>query len=149
MTPAKVGTEKAISFQRTYAASKERVFQAWIDPEALKQWFGPHDDFKIPTVEVDARVGGKYRFVLVSPDGNNNTVGGMYKEIQPGEKLAFTWSWEEGGMDIGETLVTVEFKGEGNQTEVSITHELLPTEEARQAHSDGWNGTLTRLERYL
>jgi uncharacterized protein YndB with AHSA1/START domain len=146
---SKVGTENAISFQRTYAAPRERVFQAWTDPEALKQWFGPHDDYKIPTVEVDVRVGGKYRFVLVSPDGNNNTVVGTYKEIQPNEKLVFTFTWEEGGMDIGETLVTVEFRDKGNQTEVSLTHELLPTEEARQAHSEGWTGTLTRLESFL
>ena len=149
MAAGKTGTENALTFQRTYAAPRERVFQAWTDPEALKQWFGPHDDFDIPTAEVDPRVGGKYRFVLVSPDGNKNIAGGTYKEVQPNEKLVFTFTWEEGGMDIGETLVTVEFRDKGDQTEVSLTHELLPTEEARQAHSDGWNGTMTRLEKYL
>ena len=149
MAPGKVGTETAIHFQRTYAAPRERVYQAWLEPEALKQWFGPHEDFTIPTVEVDARVGGKYRFVLVSPEGNRNTAAGTYKEILPNEKLVFTWSWIEGGMDIGETLVTVEFRDKGNQTEVSLTHELLPTEESRQAHSEGWTGTLMRLDGFL
>jgi uncharacterized protein YndB with AHSA1/START domain len=52
-------------------------------------------------------------------------------------------------MDIGETLVTVEFRGEGDQTEISVTHALLPTEEARQAHADGWNGSLGRLDQVL
>ena len=77
MAPGKVGTETAIHFQRTYAAPRERVYQAWLEPEALKQWFGPHEDFTIPTVEVDARVGGKYRFVLVSPEGNRNTAAAL------------------------------------------------------------------------
>ncbi len=149
MATGNIGSADAVTFQRTFSAPREKVFEAWTDPEALKQWFGPHDDFQIPSVEVDAKVGGKYRFVLISPDGNNNTVAGTYREVVPGEKLVFTWSWVEGGMDIGETLVTVEFREDGEQTEVSITHEQLPNEEARQAHSDGWNGTLARLGRYL
>lgn len=149
MASGNVESVQALTFQRTYVASRDRVYRAWAEPEALKRWFGPSDDFTIPTAETDVRVGGAYRIVMVSPDGNRNTTAGVYKEVAPGEKLVFTWSWAEGGMDIGETLVTVEFRGEGDQTEISVTHELLPTEEARQAHADGWNGTLVRLDRVL
>ena len=147
MAQGKVGSEAVLSFQRTYAAPRERVFRAWTDPEEIKLWMAPGDDFTIPTAEVDLQIGGKYKIAMKSPDGNLNVVAGTYKEIRPPEKLVFTWTWIEGGMDVGETLVTVEFREQGEKTEVSVTHDLLPTDEARQAHSDGWNGCLGRLEK--
>lgn len=149
MVQERVGSEAAVILQRTFSAPRERVFRAWTDPDELKKWFGPSDQFTVPTAEVDLRVGGKYRIAMRSPDGNLNVAAGVYREIRPPERLVFTWSWEEGGMDIGETLVTVEFRGAGQSTEVVLTHELLPTDEARKAHGEGWTGCLARLQKIL
>ncbi|MFQ5693404.1 MAG: SRPBCC domain-containing protein [Nitrospinota bacterium] len=113
------------------------------------RWFAPSDDFEIPTAETDLRIDGEYRFAMKSADGTLSVAAGTYREIHPPERLVFTWTWVEGGMDIGETLVTVEFRDRGDETEVSLTHELLPTEEARQAHAEGWNGCLGRLANIL
>ncbi|MFQ5912546.1 MAG: SRPBCC domain-containing protein [Nitrospinota bacterium] len=149
MAQEKTASENAVFIQRTFKLPRERVFRAWTDAEEMKKWFAPSDDFTIPAAEVDLRVGGKYRIAMKSPDGNMNVAVGTYKEVRPPEKLAFTWTWAEGGMDVGESLVTVEFRERGGETEVSLTHELLPTDEARQAHSEGWNGCLGRLETSL
>ena len=134
---------------RTFPAPRERVFRAWTDPAALKKWFAPGDDYATPIAEVDLRVGGRYRIQMRSPKGNLHTVAGVYREVTPPEKLVFTWSWQEGGMDVGETLVTVEFRDRGNSTELILTHERFPTAETRDEHRKGWTGCLDRLPQAL
>ena len=141
-----------LQISRTFQANREKVFKAWTTADALKQWFGPTDDFTVPLAEVDLRVGGKYRIQMKAPDGEVHTVGGVYREVAAPEKLVFTWAWEEGG-GCGdsekeppvETLVTVEFREKGQSTEVLLTHELFPTTESRDKHDEGWSGCLTRL----
>jgi len=145
-----------LQISRTFQANREKVFQAWTTAEALKQWFGPTDDFTIPLAEVDLRVGGKYRIQMKAPDGELHTVGGVYREVAPPEKLVFTWTWEAGGgcgdsekEHPAETLVTVEFREKGQRTEVLLTHELFPNTESRDKHNEGWSGCLTRLAKVV
>ena len=149
MTTPETRSDISLTLTRTYAAPREAVFPAWTEPEALKQWFGPTDEFTTPIAEVDLRVGGRYRIGMQPPDQEDlHIVGGVYREINPPEKLVFTWSWEE-GMDVGETLVTVEFRDVGGSTEVVLTHERFPSEEARDKHNEGWSGCLARLVKAL
>lgn len=82
--------ETTLQIKRTFAAPREKVFQAWTDPAALKRWFGPSDDFSTPVAEVDLRVGGRYRIHMKSPDGQPHTVHGVYREVTPPAKLVFT-----------------------------------------------------------
>ena len=70
---------------------------------------------------------------------------GEYLEIKPPEKLVFTWN----SPAVQNTRVTVELKDLGDSTEIWLTHELLPTEEARKSHEGGWNGCMVKLERLL
>jgi uncharacterized protein YndB with AHSA1/START domain len=115
----------------------------------MRQWFGCCHSFSISTAEVDLRVGGTYRVVMQSPEGDRHIASGTYQEVRPPERLVFTWTWVEGGMDIGETLVTVELEERGGQTELSLTHEKFPNEEARKNHFEGWSGSLDALEKLL
>ena len=149
--------ENTLEIRRTYNASRERVFRAWTDPQAIAQWFGPTDGHCCTVEALDLRVGGRYRLALAHPEGESGCAGesgasraaGEYTVIDPPSRLAFTWAWEEGGMDVGETLVTVELNDLGGRTELVLTHERLPNEEARIAHGEGWNGSLDRLERFV
>lgn len=145
-----------LQISRTFQASREKVFQAWTTAEALKKWFGPTDGFTVPSADVDLRVGGKYRIQMKAPDGEIHTVGGIYREVTAPVKLVFTWAWEEGGGcgDSGsehpvETLVTVEFREKGQNTEVLLTHELLPNTDFRDKHDEGWSGCLNRLAKVV
>jgi uncharacterized protein YndB with AHSA1/START domain len=116
----------------------------------MKRWLGCADGFTIPDeIEVDLRVGGCFRIAMQSPQGDLHVATGTYKEVNPPEKLVFTWTWIEGGMDIGETLVTVELQERVGQTELSLKHENFPSEEARKSHLGGWSGGLDKLEKLL
>lgn len=144
--------ETTLHLRRTFPAPREKVFKAWTDPEELKKWWGP-EGYATPSATVDLRVGGKYRLGMMKlPDGEIFYLSGVYREVRPPERLVYTWRWEgntcaEDG--VGETLVTVEFLDRGNATEVVLTHELFPTEKARNDHNRGWNGCLDRLARLV
>ncbi len=137
----------ALRITRTYAATPEKVFNAWINSQALTRWFAPSDDFQTSEVAVDARVGGRYRIVMRAPDGEMHRVGGVYREFTPSRKLVFTWAWES--TPERESLVTVEFIARGNETELVLVHEGFADTGARDHHEQGWNGCLGRLPKVL
>lgn len=147
MAVEKVAKAESLELTRTIAAPRAKVFEAWTDPEILKQWHAP-GDYTVPVAEAEVRVGGRYRIRMQAPDKDiSHTVGGEYKEVVPTEKLVYTWQWEDDADEVGETLVTVEFRDNGESTDLSIKHERLPTEDARAKHSQGWLGSLANLDR--
>jgi len=97
--------------------------------------------------ESDARVGGHYRIVARSSDGEEHDVSGVFREVVPNEKLVFTWAWRS--TPERESLVTIELKRDGGGTLLTLTHEHFFDEAARDRHQHGWDGTLDRLERML
>ena len=141
------GTRSAattLKVTRAFRAPCEKVFRAWTDPEALKQWWGP-PGYECPDAEVDLRAGGKYRLAMRKvPDGEVFYLTGAYREVRPPQRLVYTWRWES-QPDLGETLVTVEFLDRAGATEVVLTHELFPSQAARDDHDKGWSGCLDRL----
>jgi uncharacterized protein YndB with AHSA1/START domain len=148
MASRKSSTETTLNLRRTFKAPRETVFRAWTDPEELKKWWGP-EGYATPSAEVELRVGGKYRLGMRKlPDGEIFYLSGFYREVRPPDRLVYTWRWEA-EPDMGETLVTVEFREAGDSTEVVLTHEFFPTEKARNEHDRGWNGCLDRLAKAL
>ena len=137
----------SLTLKRHYPAPVEKVFRAWIDPEALKRWFGPSDEGKILVPETNLTVGGRYRIVMQMPSGEQHRVGGVYREIVPNEKLVFTWAWES--TPERESLVTVRLKRAGDGTDMTLIHEQFFDDAARDRHQHGWTGTLERLDRYV
>jgi uncharacterized protein YndB with AHSA1/START domain len=138
----------ALTLKRTFAAPREKVFRAWTDAKELARWFSPSTDYSTRVPELDLKVGGKYSVEMHHKGGNVHRLSGTYQEITPPERIVFTWSWEQGpGAQV--TLVTVEFRDLGQSTEISLTHEQLPSLEERDKHSHGWNGCLGQLDKYL
>jgi uncharacterized protein YndB with AHSA1/START domain len=141
-------TETTLTLRRTYPASREKIFQAWTDPQALSRWFAPSPAHRCAEVVADLRVGGRYRIDMRTPEGHSHPVGGVYREIRAPERLVFTWRWEKPEMDEGETIVTVQLYERGAATEMELTHELS-TVESRDKHAWGWNGCLAGLSEYF
>ena len=139
----------SLTLKRRLKAPPAKVFAAWTDPEKIMRGMGPAE-FKTPQAESDARVGGRYRFVLLSPDGEKHAVGGVYREVVANEKLVFTWAWDAApGDEPYESLVTVLFKPDDGGTLLTLTHERLFDEESREGHEKGWNGALDKLEKLV
>ena len=137
--------ETKLVIRRTFKAPREKVFRAWTEEETIKQWWGP-EGCTPSSAEIDLRVGGRYRIGSCRTEaGEEIFANGEYREIQPPERLVFTWNWEPPGMEIEETLVTVEFRELGGATEIILTHERLPDEKARDLHGMGWNSALDCL----
>ncbi len=112
----------------------------------MKRWMGPGAVETIAT-EIDPRVGGRYRIVMRSPDGEMHDVGGSYREVVENQKLVFTWAWKS--MPERESLVTVLLKPDGDGTLLTITHEQFLDEAARDRHQHGWSGALDKLEKFV
>jgi uncharacterized protein YndB with AHSA1/START domain len=145
-TPAIV---PALVLRRTYAAPRQRVFDAWTNPELAMKFFGP-GDVTVPEMEMDVRTGGTYRIVMLMPDGERMNVGGTYREVRAPERLSMTWRWEEDDpADEFDTLLTLDFNEVAGGTELVLTHEQLASVESRDRHADGWGKILDQLEATL
>ncbi len=147
-----------LQVRRVIKGSRQRVFEAWTNPELLKQWFGPAA-LTVAQVSSDLKVGGAYRIEMegvsancVTPD--NKTVGerrpvatGKYTEIIPYDRLRFTWRGDWG--EVEDTLVTVEFKDVPGGTEVLLTHTNFATPEMKQGHNIGWTESFEKLAKFI
>ena len=136
----------SLTIKRRFNATPEKVFSAWTDPEKMKRWMGPGQVFAKHT-ESDPRVGGRYRIVMQAPSGEEFDVSGVFREVIANERLVYTWGATR--MPDHETLITVTFKRDGDGTLFTLTHELFPDDDARDAHQGGWNGAIDKLEKYL
>ena len=134
----------SLRIERLYAASPERVFDAWTNAEALSTWFAPSDEYTVSVDAPDVRVGGRYRIEMRHVEGGVHVVVGEYRELDPPNRLVMTWAWE-GQEEMGRTLVTVELVPQGASTHLVLTHDQFPNEGARNEHQKGWTGCLARL----
>lgn len=128
--------------RRVFMASRQRVFRAWTEPEALQRWFRP-GGMSVTVSSLDVRVGGSFRFVLA----DKNALFGTYLHIAPPEKLVFTWCGDRIGDH--ETIVTLDFLDQGPTTEVVLTHERLATPEMLAMFSGGWSSLFTAFAEVL
>ncbi|HEX3485386.1 MAG TPA: SRPBCC domain-containing protein [Micropepsaceae bacterium] len=136
---------------RTFDAPRERVFDAWLDPDSIGGWIGTRD-IRAETLELTPHVGGRYRIHMRRADGSSGpVVSGTYREIVRPERLVFTWMWEPGhpvaaGQD---TLVTVTFSERNGRTEMQLKHELFSSKEVRDRHKEGWTVSFEKMAELL
>ena len=145
MANIKTQERSSLSIVRKLDAAPGKVWRAITEPEMLKRWMAPSDDFKIPVVEAELRVGGRYHIIMNAPDGQVHDVSGVYREIVPNKKLVYTWAWKS--TPERESVVTIELRPTGGGTELTLKHEQFADAEARDRHQQGWMGCLARLEK--
>ena len=141
--------QHTLTLSRVFAAPRERVYQAFSDGADVAKWFGPQG-FACTVFEFDCRPGGRYSLEMRSPDGNLFPLSGEFREVASPERLVYTWVWGgEGGMAGMETLVAVDFREVDGDTEVQLTHSLLPSAEQADGHRGGWSSSWESLAEIL
>ena len=130
-----------------FESAPERVFDAWLDPKLIAQWMiGLTDgDEEMVSVNVNARVGGRFSFV-VRRSGQLIDHVGQYLELVRPQRLAFTWGVAPETGD--NSRVTIDLVPLGNGTELTLTHEMDPewASYAKQTRQ-GWAAILAAVER--
>jgi uncharacterized protein YndB with AHSA1/START domain len=141
-------TRPSLTLKRRLNASPEKVYAAWTNPQKIARWFGP-SSVKAGTgqASIDARIGGRYRISFTMENGEYNEVGGVYREVVPNERLVFSWAWHS--TPERESQVTVALKPDGDGTLLTLLHEQLFDQAARDGHERGWIGALDKLEKDL
>lgn len=133
---------------RTFAAPPDVIFELWSHPEHLKRWMGP-EGFECPVVEVDFRVGGRYRALIRSPETGDSWFGGVYREIRPHTRLTFTFAWDNSGPSAGiETLITISLAEVRGKTAMTFHQTPFVDAAARDRHVGGWTSAFTKLDAY-
>lgn len=123
--------DREIVLTRLLDAPRALVFKAWTDPEHAMKWFGP-SGFTCKLHEMDVRVGGRWRFDMIAPDGKVYPNRIEYLEIVPNERLVF-WHGSDIDDDPERFYVTVTFDEQSNKKTVVTLRQLHPTKALRDA----------------
>jgi uncharacterized protein YndB with AHSA1/START domain len=158
MADESTGATKEFGVTRVINAPRERVFQAWTDPDEFAAWWGPAG-FSTPrsSVSIDAKVGGKWKATMKSDgeDGTEIPFYGVYKELDSPKKISFTLidenhaEFDPSDPEKGTELVKVEFNDKGEKTEIvfrQIGH--LPDDLIEQSRQ-GWMSFFDCLDEHL
>jgi uncharacterized protein YndB with AHSA1/START domain len=140
-------TDEQILIAREFDAPKDLVYKAWTTPELVKRWWHANRG-EMTTCEIDLRVGGGWRYAMVTPDGFEVGFHGEYREIVPNERLVSTEVYE--GMPDGEAIDTLTLTEVDGRTtlEILVQHQ---SKEHRDAHiasgmEDGMQDAMDLLE---
>lgn len=143
--PGQIGFE----LQRRFRASPERVFRAWTQPVALREWWCP-PGWMAGEIEVDLRVGGVYRIAMTRPAGGAPVaVSGQFVEVDPPDRLVYTWCWEGAFTEMPPTLVSLQLEGSAKETLLTLRHENFADAALRHQHRSGWISACDRLDRLV
>jgi len=137
-----------LHLEKTLPATPDRVFATFVEPEQLRQWWGPLG-FTIPSVQFDAVPGTDYRIAMQPPDGEIFHLRGVVRAVEVPSRLAFTFIWEPPDPDDQETLVSLAFEPVDTHTRLVLDQGPFKTAERYELHRDGWSQTLDRLEAFL
>ncbi len=144
--------DREIVLSRVFDAPRELVWQAWTDPEHIGQWFGPKG-FTIETREIDIRVGGRWRFDMVAPDGTVYDNRMVFLELKKPELMVMDHGSDKDN-DPKRFRVTLTFDEQGDKKTVLTLRQLHPTK-AQRLEGIGFGAvefgyqTLDKLADYL
>lgn len=143
---------------RDFQATRERIWEAWTLPDQIARWWGPRG-FSTEVSALDLRPGGAWRYLMKGPDGTEYPVRGVFREVDPPERLVTSDDFEPSDAETPATdfpqgvVVTCTFTDLGEETRLAlrISH---PTEEDLRRHEEmgvvaGWQSSFGCLDDFL
>jgi uncharacterized protein YndB with AHSA1/START domain len=141
--------DRVLTITRLFDAPRALVWKAWTDPNHLMSWWGPRN-YPAERIEVDVRVGGRWRHGLRSTEGGPDLWHrGEFREVVPPQRLVFTFAWEEEGERGIENVVTVTFAEQDGKTLMTMRQEPFQSSGERDGHQGGWGSAFDRLDDLL
>jgi uncharacterized protein YndB with AHSA1/START domain len=143
-----MSTTNTVRLHRVLRATPERVYRAFLDPDAMVKWLPPNG-FTGKVHEMNAEVGGSYRMSFTNfSSGNSIYFGGTYKELIPNERIRYTDRFEDANLP-GEMQATITFTEVSCGTELNIVQEGLPEVIPLEACYLGWQESLALLAKLV
>ncbi|MEX0283240.1 MAG: SRPBCC domain-containing protein [Paracoccaceae bacterium] len=134
-------TDLTLSVERTIQAAQKDVFDAWLNPDMLRRFMMPAAEMTVPVARTEPKQGGRFEIVMRAGD-NDIPHAGTYLEIDPHERIVFTW---ESPYSADDSTVTLLFAPDGDGTRVTLTHVRFVDEQTRDNHKGGWTSILDAL----
>jgi uncharacterized protein YndB with AHSA1/START domain len=140
-TPTNTNT---VRLHRVFKAKAERVYRAFLDPDAMAKWLPPFG-FTGKVHQIDAKVGGTYKMSFTNfTTGKSHSFGGKYLELVPNQKLRYTDQFDDPNLP-GEIHVTVTLKEVLCGTELNVVQEGIPAVIPAEMCYLGWQESLIQL----
>jgi uncharacterized protein YndB with AHSA1/START domain len=137
-----------IRLHRVLRATPERIYRAFLDPDAMVKWLPPNG-FTGKVHEMDAKVGGGHKMSFTNfSTGNSHSFGGKYLELVPNERIRYTDTFDNANLP-GEMQVTVTLKAVSCGTELNVTQEGVPDVIPAEACYLGWQESLVLLAKLV
>lgn len=137
-------TAHTVEFHRVLRAPAERIYRAFLDPDAMAKWLPPHG-FTGRVHEMDARVGGRYRMSFTQlSNGQAHSFGGEFLELVPGERIRHTDRFDDPNLP-GQMVTTITFKPVSVGTDLQVVQEGIPAAIPAEACCLGWQESLSLL----
>jgi uncharacterized protein YndB with AHSA1/START domain len=133
-----------VRLHRVFKAPPERVYRAFLDPDASAKWLPPYG-FTCKVHHIDARVGGTYRMSFTNfGTGQSHSFGGTYDELVPFEKIRYTDRFDDPNLP-GEMHATLSFRAVSCGTELTVLQEGIPEVIPVEMCHLGWQESLAQL----
>jgi uncharacterized protein YndB with AHSA1/START domain len=129
--------DRILRIERSFRAPIGRVFDAWTSEEVMRRWLHCGPDWETPTAEVDLRVGGAIRIVMLDPDGDEHGASGEYLVIERPHRLVFTWTFDE--HPENHQLIELQFSERDGATTVVMINSGIATEGLEESQRTGWH----------
>lgn len=142
-----------IVIEAYYAVSTMQVFQAWTDPDIVKQWFGKEPN-SLHSASIDLKPGGHWRFLKSNDSEKAIGFEGQYLTIEPGKRLVFTWSaiveYHDGRREASpDSQIDISFTQKGTGSYLRLVHSSIHDETTCKGFAGGWQYAFTSLHRLL
>lgn len=142
-----INKELKVEVQKNFSAGADELYNAWTNPEQLKQWWKPMGN-ALTEVTNDIKQGGTVRYEF---EGGKLIISGEYLEVKEKEKLVYTWNWELPNDEVrnAEYKLSVDFATGQNGSTIHVIQDNFQDEETMLPHREGWEKGLSELEQFL
>lgn len=141
-------TTQTVHLHRVLRAPAERIYRAFLDPDAMARWLPPYG-FLAKVHQMEAQVGGSYRMSFTHfASGHGHSFGGSYLELVPYSRIRYTATFDDPNLP-GQMQTTVTLTAVSCGTDIQITQEGIPAMIPAEACHLGWQESLLQLARLV